>query len=61
MGHVYDMTSYIQNCRQGVITPKAGALAPGSTNAAFTKPNVVDLFATSAGDHVLLLDDPRHT
>ncbi|KAF9113137.1 hypothetical protein BGX27_002130 [Mortierella sp. AM989] len=51
-GNVYDMTDYIQAGRQGQIITKGGQVAPGGVNAAFMDPNIVDLFASNAGEDV---------
>ncbi|KAG0202582.1 hypothetical protein BGX28_004928 [Mortierella sp. GBA30] len=51
-GNVYDMTSYILGGGRGVILPKPGQPTPPPDSAAFMSPEVVDLFATSAGEDV---------
>ncbi|KAF8978607.1 hypothetical protein BGZ46_006282 [Entomortierella lignicola] len=64
-GNVYDMTTYIQ-AGQGVIVPKPGQPVTG-INGAFMDSNVVNLFATNAGEDVtskfnaLPLDDSMKT
>ncbi|KAG0272981.1 hypothetical protein BGZ95_011225 [Linnemannia exigua] len=51
-GNVYDLTSYIRAGNQGQYAAKPGSAAPTGANAAFMDPQVVNLFATSAGEDV---------
>ncbi|CAO3572882.1 unnamed protein product [Mortierella alpina] len=48
--NLYDLTDYISNGRQGVIRTKTNATT--NANRAFMSPEVVELFATSAGQDV---------
>ncbi|KAF9933888.1 hypothetical protein FBU30_004056 [Linnemannia zychae] len=66
-GNVYDLTAYIQAGNQGQLASKPGTTPPAGVNAAFMDPDIVRLFATSAGEDVttkfnaLPMDTSRRT